>query len=182
MMRIITGTAKGTKLYTLEGLSTRPTAERVKEAIFSMLQFDMEGKKVLELFGGSGQLSLEALSRGAASAYICDADQAACEIIKKNARKTHLFEKTRVVCNDFKSVIKNLAGREKFNTVFIDPPYKSNYVQDALNRLSEGKLVCDGGFIICESDNPEPFSEKGFSTVKHAKYGKAYITVLRKDC
>lgn len=181
-MRIITGTAKGTKLDSPEGLSTRPTSERAKEAIFSMLQFDIEGKNVLELFGGSGQLSLEALSRGANSAFICDSDKSACEMIKSNARKTHLFEKTRVICSDFKSVIKNLSHREKFNLIFIDPPYKSNYAAEALSLLSQGNLVCDGGLIICESDKSNPLSEEGFSIVKHAKYGKAYITVLRKDC
>ena len=182
IMRFITGTARGTRLETLEGETTRPTSERTKEAVFSMLQFDIEGKNVLDLFGGSGQLALEALSRGAVSAYITDSDQAACEIIKRNAKKTRLFEKTKVLCCDYKSVIKNLSGREKFGIVFLDPPYKSNFITDALQRLTEANLISDGGFVICESDVTAPFSYPGFALQKHAKYGKAFITILRKEC
>ena len=182
MMRIITGSARGVKLDTLEGETTRPTAERTKEAVFSMLQFDIEGRNVLDLFGGSGQLGLEALSRGAASAYICDSDSAACEIIKRNARKTHLFEKAKVLCSDYKSVIKGLGGREKFNIVFLDPPYKSEYIADAIKRMNEADLIADCGYIVCESDRAEPFECDGFTIFKHSKYGKAYITVLQKEC
>lgn len=180
-MRIITGIAKGAKLETLEGEITRPTSERAKEAIFSMLQFDIEGKSVLEPFGGSGQMSLEAISRGASGAFISDIDTNACEIIKRNAKKARLFDKVRVVCSDYKSTLKNLSGREKFGLVFLDPPYNSNFISDALSRLNQGDLVFEGGFVICESSLSEPFACDGFSLVKHTKYGKAFVTVLRKE-
>ncbi len=180
-MRIITGTARGAKLETLDGEATRPTAERTKQAIFNILQFDIEGRSVLDLFGGSGQLALEALSRGASGAYVCDSNPEACEIIKRNARKTHLFEKMRVVCNDYKATLKSLSGREKFDIVFLDPPYGSDAVSISLHRLSEGALVRDGGFIVIESDSSTAFSQEGFTLVKHSKYGRAFVTVLEKN-
>ncbi len=181
-MRIITGSARGVKLETLEGETTRPTAERTKEAVFSMLQFDIADRSVFEPFGGSGQLSLEALSRGAASAFISDFDGNACEIIKRNAKKAKLFEKTRVVCSDYKSVIRGLSGKEKFNLIFLDPPYKSDYLADALSRITEGGIAEDGCIIVCESDREIAADIDGLSLVKQSKYGKAYITVFRKEC
>ncbi len=180
-MRIITGTARGTRLETLEGERTRPTAERTKQAIFNILQFDIEGRMVLDLFGGSGQMALEALSRGACGAYVCDSSPEACEVIKRNARKTHLFEKMRLVCNDYKATLKNLSGRESFDIVFLDPPYDSDAILISLKKLSEGRLVRDGGFVVCESSKDTIFSCEGFSLVKHSKYGKAYVTVLQKN-
>ena len=180
-MRIITGSARGAKLETLEGDSTRPTAERTKEAIFNIIQFDIEGRSILDLFGGSGQLALEALSRGASGAYISDSNPDACDIIKRNAKKTHLFEKTRVVCNDYKSVIKNLSGREKFDIIFLDPPYNSDAIAIALKKIADGNLIADGGYIVCESDNSKPFEHEGLSLYRHNKYGKAYVTVLKKE-
>ena len=126
-------------------------------------------------------MSLEALSRGARGAFISDANENACEIIKRNAKKARLFDKTRVVCSDYVSTLRNLSGREKFGIVFLDPPYNSNFLSDALVRLNSGDLVAEGGFIVCESDSCEPFLCDGFSLVRHAKYGKAFITVLRKD-
>lgn len=181
MMRIITGTAKGTRLEAPAGENTRPTAERTKEAVFSMLQFDLEGRTVLDLFAGSGQLALEALSRGAANAYLCDSDAAACEIIKRNAQRTKLFSKVRLVCSDYKTVLRNLSNKEIFHIVFLDPPYRSGCLEDCLKRLNDGALVCPGGYVICETDSPEPLSAPGFSLFRHAKYGKAYVTVLTKD-
>ncbi len=180
MMRIITGSARGMKLETLEGEATRPTAERTKMAIFNILQFDIEGRKVLDLFGGSGQMALEALSRGASSAFICEANNDAFEIIKKNAQKTKLFDRVRLVCTDYKSALRSLSGREKFNIIFLDPPYKSDYMKDALKNIVDGDLIENGGFIVCESDISEPFSADGMSLYKHSKYGRAYITILEK--
>lgn len=180
-MRIITGSARGAKLDTLEGETTRPTAERTKQAIFNIIQFDIEGRSVLDLFGGSGQLALEALSRGASGAYVCDCSADACEIIKRNARKTHLFEKMRVVCSDYKSTIKSLSGREKFNIIFLDPPYDSDCISIALRRIMEGDILAPGGYIICESDKSSPFEYEGLTLYRHNKYGKAYVTVLKKE-
>lgn len=179
-MRIITGSARGMKLDTLEGEATRPTAERTKMAIFNILQFDIEGRRVLDLFGGSGQMALEALSRGASGAFICESSNEAFDIIKRNAQKTKLFDKVRLVCTDYKSALRSLSGREKFNIIFLDPPYKSDYMKDALKRIVDGDLIEDGGYIVCESDASEPFTAEGMTIYKHSKYGRAYITILEK--
>lgn len=183
MMRIITGIARGTKLLTLDGDDvTRPTTERVKEALFSMIQFDIEGRRVLDLFAGSGQLGLEALSRGASSAVLSDLNRDACEIIKKNAQKTKLYEKTRVLNTDYKAVIRGFQGREKFDIVFLDPPYAEELVQDALARLVRSDLLAEGAIVVCESDKETPFEGEGLYLKRFARYSKTYLTILvRKD-
>lgn len=181
MMRIITGTARGVKLLTLEGETTRPTSERAKQAVFNTLQFEIEHRKVLDLFGGSGQLALEALSRGADSAFVCESDPSAFEIIKANAKKTRLFEKMRLVNTDYKAALRSLAGKEAFHLIFLDPPYQSEFLSDALRRIDEGGLLTEGGYVICESDRSEPYSLPDTVLYRHAKYGKAYITILYKE-
>ena len=153
MMRIITGSARGTKLLTLEGDATRPTAERVKEAVFSMLQFELEGRAVLDLFAGSGQLGLEALSRGSARATMIDASREAADVILENAKKTRLFDRCRISCTDWASFVRGAAGREKYDIVFLDPPYGAGLVPQALRRLADGELLAAGAAVVCETDN-----------------------------
>ena len=153
MMRIITGTARGIKLTTLEGDTTRPTAERVKEAVFSMIQFEIEGRMVLDLFAGSGQLALEALSRGAAKATIIDASREAVNVIMDNAKKTRLFDRCRISCADYASFIRGAQGREKYDIVFLDPPYGAGLMPEALRKLDRGDLFAPGAVIVCETDN-----------------------------
>lgn len=151
-MRVITGSARGTKLAALEGDTTRPTSDRVKEAVFSMIQFDIEGRAVLDLFGGSGQLALEALSRGAARATIIDQSRDAVNIIIENAKKTHLFDKCRISAADYSSFIRGAAGREKYDIVFLDPPYASGLLPTSLDAISKAGLLADGAYVICETD------------------------------
>lgn len=151
-MRIITGTARGTKLNTLEGENTRPTSDRVKEAVFSMLQFDIEGRAVLDLFAGSGQMGLEALSRGAARATLIDSNRDAAEIIIENAKKTHLFKQCRVTATDYASFIRGAAGKETFDIIFLDPPYNTDLLPNALRLLAGAKLCAVGAYIVCETD------------------------------
>ena len=151
-MRVITGTARGTKLATLDSDATRPTSDMVKEAIFSMLQFDLEGRTVLDLFGGSGQLAIEALSRGAERAVIVDSSREATAVIIENAKKAKLFEKCRVSTSDFASYIKGTAGREKFNIIFLDPPYGTTLLRDALTGINAAGLLAPGGIVVAESD------------------------------
>ena len=153
MMRIITGTARGIKLTTLEGDTTRPTAERVKEAVFSMIQFEIEGRVVLDLFAGSGQLALEALSRGAAKATVIDASREAMNVIMENAKKTRLFDRCRISCADYASFIRGAQGREKYDIVFLDPPYGAGLMPEALRKLDRGELFAPGAVIVCETDN-----------------------------
>ena len=138
-MRIITGSARGANLFTLAGEATRPTAQRTKEAIFSMIQFDIEGRKVLDLFAGSGQLSLEALSRGAAEAVLCDSSREAVNIIRRNAEKTRLADKCKINVTDANAFIGRL-GSEKFDIVFLDPPYALKLIPGVLNRLLECRI------------------------------------------
>ena len=176
-MRIITGKAKGARLETLDGLATRPTSEKVKEAVFSMIQFETEGRRVLDLFAGSGQLSLEALSRGASEAVLVDSSKQAAEIIRKNAVKTKLFAQVRVITEDYKSAIKKLGGREKFDIVFCDAPYAAKLTGDAISKVMDAGLLSDTGIIICESDEPEPIGHPALKVRRHNRYGRTYITV-----
>ena len=182
-MRIITGSARGAKLITLEGEATRPTAERTKEAIFSMIQFDIEGRRVLDLFAGSGQLALEALSRGAAEAVLCDSSKDAAAIINKNAIKTRLLDKVKVhVCDSYKLIPK--LGSEKFDIIFLDPPYALNLIPGALKLLVQYSNLKPTSIIVCESSQPEDVFggdsqlEGRFIIKKKAKYGAAFVTIM----
>ena len=205
-MRIITGNARGINLDTLPGEATRPTSDRAKEALFSMIQFDLEGRKVLDLFAGSGQLGLEALSRGAQYCVFTDEARDAVDIVIKNAKKTKLFDKCRISAIGFEQYLRGAAGKEQFDIIFLDPPYASDYLSRALSLISEGDLLRDGGRIICESDNgtlpvkkkdskdesyhkekvlSQVFGgdtelEKKFTVTKTALYGRARITLLDK--
>lgn len=183
-MKIITGTAKGMVLETLEGDATRPTSQRVKEAVFSMLQFDIEGANVLDLFAGSGQLGLEALSRGAKKAVFCDASRDATDIIIKNAKKAKLFEKCRVSTCDYNQMITGVAGKEKFDIVFIDPPYSMKITSKILNKLYDLNVLNNGAFVICENGDEDCFDgdkslEEKYEIHRKNKYSISYITVLR---
>lgn len=178
-MRIITGTAKGTKLITLAGEETRPTSERVKEGIFSAIQFDLHDRSVLDLFGGSGQISLEALSRGAKNAVIVDASRAATEIIKTNATKTKLMEKCRVVTADWKQYLKGAKGKEAFELVFLDPPYKEGFIDEVLKRLYAADILASDAIIVCESeDNSVPVPTDG-KEQKLYRYGRTNISIIK---
>lgn len=182
-MRIITGSARGAKLITLEGELTRPTAERTKEAIFSIIQFDIEGRKVLDLFAGSGQLALEALSRGASEAVVCDSSKEAADIIKKNAIKTRLLEKVKLhVCDSFKLIPK--LGSERYDLVFLDPPYALKLIPNVLRSLLECNRLKSTSIIVCESSKQEDVFcgdsdlENRFVIKKSAKYGAAFVTIM----
>ncbi|MBR2432133.1 MAG: 16S rRNA (guanine(966)-N(2))-methyltransferase RsmD [Clostridia bacterium] len=181
-MRIITGKAKGIRLDTLEGLDTRPTAERTKEAIFSILQFDIEGRVVLDLFTGSGQMGLEELSRGAECAFLVDKSKKAIEIIKKNAQKTKLSDACHIVCEDSVAFLKKHNESTKFDIAFLDPPYATDLINESLFVLADRKLIKNTSYIVCESASFGFLSEKNarsYEIVKEAKYGIAHITILK---
>jgi len=179
-MRIITGSARGTRLESMDGIVTRPTAGVVKEAVFSMIQFEIEGRQVLDLFAGSGQLSFEALSRGAAKATMLDTEPEAVKVIKSNAQKTKLFEKCVILGTDWKAFVRGAAGKNKYDIIFIDPPYASGIVGDVIERLCKADMIADNGVIICESDSPEEYGYEGLIMRRHSKYGRVYITLLDK--
>ena len=184
-MRIITGKAKGTKLLTLEGDTTRPTSERAKEALFSMIQFDIEGRRVLDLFAGSGQLGLEAISRGAAHCVFTDASADAIGIVKKNIEKTRFAEQTKTLITDYRGFLRKSEGREGFDIVFLDPPYASDALTDALLRLYRTRLMHRGCLLVCESENgdmrifeKEPRLAELYVSVKKKNYGRVHLEIL----
>ena len=179
-MRIITGKARGMKLRTLEGLATRPTSEAAKEGMFSAIQFELHDRRVLDLFGGSGQLALEALSRGAAFAVINDASREAAAIIKENAQKTKLMPQCRILSADWKEYVRGAKGREQFDLILLDPPYAECKLDEILGALIEAGLPSDNAIIICESDEqgiPTPID--GYRQKLH-RYGKSYVSVFRR--
>lgn len=176
-MRVITGTARGRKLQTLEGTDVRPTTDIVKEAMFSIIQFEIEGRRVLDLFGGCGQLSIEALSRGAAGAVIVDSSKKSVEIIKKNLETTG-FEKNAVVINS--DAISFLSRRaEKYDIAFIDPPYSKGLMEMALERISD--VMNEGGAVICEAPFTDEMPERAgtFALKKKYRYGKTGLFLYR---
>ncbi len=178
-MRIITGIARGTKLKTLPGNDTRPTTEICKEGVFSAIQFDLHDRTVLDLFGGCGQMALEALSRGAERAVIIDSSRAACEVIKENAQKTKLMKQCRVVTADWKEYLRGASGREKFGLVFLDPPYTEGILDDILHRLQYSEVLAPGAIIVAESDKDGiPTPVDGWAC-KLYRYGKTYVTIIR---
>lgn len=183
MMRIITGRARGTKLVTLEGNNTRPTSERVKEAVFSMIQFDIEGRNVLDLFAGSGQMGLEALSRGAAKATFIDNSKDALKVINQNVSKTHFESESNVILANADDYLKRIKGREKFDLVFIDPPYATGVQAKMLELLLELDLLKPTSTIVCESGEEDIFKDNAalaerFEIIKKAKYSISYVTIL----
>ncbi len=178
-MRVITGRARGTLLQAPDGEDTRPTSDRAKEGIFNILQNEIAGKRVLDLFGGSGQLAIEALSRGAESAVICDSSPKACRIIRSNVQKTGFSGSATVLECDWKTALKKLSGG-KFDIVFLDPPYASDTLKMSLFRIFDGGFVSENGIVVCESDGAEPLSNQHSSLFRFAKYGRAKITILKK--
>ncbi|MBQ8433059.1 MAG: 16S rRNA (guanine(966)-N(2))-methyltransferase RsmD [Clostridia bacterium] len=184
-MRIITGTARGVRLATLPGENTRPTSERAKEAVFSTLQFELRQAKVLDLFAGSGQMGLEALSRGAARAVFCDASKEAVAIVRENCKKTRLESQCEVFCMDYAAFLKGNAGRDCFDLVFLDPPYAPGWVPQALQGLLQGRLLTPGAKIVCETAQPEDVFgshselEESFAVLKQTRYGIAHVTILQ---
>ena len=174
MIRIITGSAKGKKLLSPEGESTRPTSDRIKGAMFSSIQFDLENRRVLDLFAGTGQLGLEALSRGAESCTFVEMDRDVMELIKKNARTTGFFDVCRYAVSDWRNFIRKAAGRDVYDLVFIDPPYAMECCTDAARRLADAKIIIPGAILVLESGEENIDLEKlpDFEVVKSTSYGK----------
>lgn len=179
-MRVITGIARGKKLVTVAGNDiVRPTGEKVKEALFSSIQFDIEGRRVLDLFAGSGQLGIEALSRGAQSATFVDCNDASLKAVKQNLESTSLADKALVHKSDYATFA--LRSNQKFDIAFLDPPYKAGILEDAVLKIIH--LMSDYGKIFCEHPSELKLPEKidSFIVTKVYRYGKTLITVYKKD-
>lgn len=185
-MRIITGSARGMKLFSPVGDEVRPTTEMAKEGIFSSVQFEITGARVLDLFSGSGQLGLEALSRGALFAVFCDCAAKSIEITRRNVLKTGFSDRCRIYQREYGECINQLsAAGEKFDFVFADPPYGKNLIPEVAKRLLKKQLVSPGGALICETDDPDLSDTlsalESVASVKRYKYGKSYIYVVRTE-
>lgn len=178
-MRVITGSARGMTLRTLEGDNVRPTTDKVKEAVFSAIQFELEGRRILDLFAGSGQLGIEALSRGAKNAVFVDADKNAVKIIKENLAKTKLDSLATVAQTD--SITFLMMTDKIFDIAFLDPPYETGLLQKALSKIDEH--IAEGGVVICEHPFREELEDEigGLKKYREYKYSKTAVTVYRKD-
>ena len=180
-MRVITGKARGVVLKTPEGMLTRPTSDRVKEALFSIINFDLPGATVLDLFGGTGQLGIEALSRGAKSAVFVDAREDACRLIRENLKRTKLEAQGKAVRADYLDYLKR--SREKFDIILLDPPYAEVFLENALKCITEIDILQSGGIIVAERpvEKELPFEFEGYTRSRDYKYGKTLLTIYRKD-
>ena len=176
-MRVITGSARGRKLKELPGMDTRPTTDKVKESIFNIIQFDVEGRRVLDLFAGTGQLGIEALSRGAREAVFVDSSREAVRVIEKNLAAAGFKDRARVVGADFAGYLR--AGRETFDIAFLDPPYREGLMERALELVSV--RMAPGGVILCEHGSREVLPERAgdFEKRKVYRYGKTSVTAYR---
>ena len=180
-MRVITGKARGIVLKTPNGMATRPTADRVKEALFSIIQFDVPTAKVLDLFGGTGQLGIEALSRDAASAVFVDEREDACKLIRENLKRTKLEQFARVIRSDYMAYLKTC--KEKYDIILLDPPYAEVFLENSLKMITEIDILQSGGIIVTERPYGKELSWDfpGYTRSKDYKYGNTVITIFRKQ-
>lgn len=177
-MRVITGSARGRRLRTLDGNDVRPTTDMVKEAMFSIIQFDIEGRSVLDLFSGSGQLGIEAISRGASSATFVDCSRASVDVTRENIKAVGFEPQCKIVNRDYTAFLSRCT--EKFDIVLLDPPYSTGILQNALDKLP--RVLKDTSVVICEHPFGEEMPESTGSLPKYReyKYGKLAVTVYKR--
>ena len=178
-MRVITGSARGRVLKELQGMETRPTTDRVKEGLFNVLQFDIEGRKVLDLFAGTGQLGIEALSRGAAECVFIDRRPDAVRLIQENLALCKLADRARVRQGD---ALPYLRSGEKFDLVFLDPPYASGLLEQALTDIAAFDICRQHGIIVAESaaETVLPALPPPYRLYREYRYGKIKLTVFHR--
>lgn len=180
-MRIISGKARGTNLFTLEGKDTRPTLDRVKESLFNIINLRIYDATVLDLFSGSGAIGLEFASRGAKEVIMCDSSKNASQIIQKNIEKTHLEERVFLNNCDFKELLQNSKDK-KFDIIYLDPPYKTDYIKQAIELIYKYNMKSEDGIIIAETDEPEiiekQLEELNVEIKDKRKYGRAYLIFI----
>ena len=180
-MRVITGSARGRRLGELKGMETRPTTDKVKESIFNCIQFDVENARVLDLFAGSGQMGIEALSRGAQRAVFVDMRSEACTVIRGNLEKTRLLARAQIVRSDFQSYLTRC--REQFDLIFLDPPYDGIFLENAMKSISEIDILSDCGILICErpAEKALPAQLGALSLRREYRYGRASVSIYGKN-
>jgi len=184
-MRVISGKSRGKKLVSLEGDNTRPTLDRVKEALFNKIQFNIQDATVLDLFAGSGALGIEALSRGAKEVVFCDKIPEAIKVIKQNVANTNNLDKSIIINKDCNEVLDKLSNQnKKFDIVFLDPPYKTNLAIESLQKIIMSNLLTEDGIIIIETDDIN--KEKEILKIEEVeifdkrKYGSVWLIFIRK--
>lgn len=177
-MRIVAGSRRGHKLYDFDTMDIRPTTDRVKESIFNLIQGFIPGSDCLDLFGGSGALSFEALSRGAASCVCVDNSEVSINLIKKNADALK-FPNIKIIREDAMSYVKRTD--EKFSVIFLDPPYNKGFIAPVITAICENNLLVEDGIILLESDFSDEHDEfSGLEIIKQKKYGRTYVTVYQR--
>ncbi|MCQ2557782.1 MAG: 16S rRNA (guanine(966)-N(2))-methyltransferase RsmD [Oscillospiraceae bacterium] len=177
-MRVVSGSARGKRLKTPENYDIRPTTDNVKESIFNIIQFDIEGRRVLDLFAGTGQMGIEALSRGAAEVVFVDASKEAVKIVKDNLKTCGMS--APVLQCDALSYLKNCG---KFDLIFVDPPYDSGLYQPVLEQINAVDICNEGGIIMCEcrANYALPEVQEPYSVAKEYRYGKVKLCkIVRK--
>ena len=180
-MRVITGAARGRRLKELPGYETRPTTDRVKEGLFNIVQFDIEGRKVLDLFAGTGQLGIEALSRGAASAVFVEQRRDAAALIRENLRLTGLGANAKVVPGDALAFLASCG--ERFDLILLDPPYDSELLKNSIKAISPFDILSNHGIMVCESsvDWDAPPVEPPYFQRRSYRYGKTRLTLICRE-
>ena len=179
-MRVITGSARGRRLKELTGMETRPTTDKVKEGMFSIIQFDIEGRRVLDLFAGTGQLGIEALSRGAAECIFVDQRSDAVELVRENVRLCGLEDRAVVRRGD---ALAYLRSGEKFDLIFLDPPYAGDLLDAALESITGFDICRHHGIIVAESaaDRVLPPVRPPYRLYREYRYGKIKLTVYHRS-
>lgn len=179
-MRVISGSARGRRLLELKGDETRPTTDRVKEAMFSILQFELEGRRVLDLFGGTGQLGIEALSRGAKHVSFVELRREAANLIRENLAYLGMSEQASVAQGDYHAYL--LGNRERFDVILLDPPYGEEIIKKALQTITSIDKLSENGIIVCEnrSDFDWPSVEKPYVLQKEYRYGGTKLALYRR--
>lgn len=182
-MRVISGTARGTKLNSIENLSTRPTLDRVKEALFSIIQTHLQGSNILDLFAGSGALGIECLSRGAKHCTFCDKSYQSIKMLKQNLQKTKFEDKATILVEDYKKCVQTIK-ENKFDIIFIDPPYKLDIAVKSIKLILEYEIFAKDGIIILETDEEErelkELEDIKLEVYDVRKYGRVKLIFLRE--
>ena len=180
-MRVITGTARGRRLGELKGQETRPTTGKVKEGVFSALQIDIEGRRVLDLFAGTGQMGIEALSRGAQSCTFVDCRKDAAQLVRDNLAVCALADRAQVVCGDAMGYLSSL--RTQYDLIFLDPPYADDTLERAIAHIARFDILAPGGIIVaeCPADKQLPALSAPYHIHREYRYGKIKVTVYHRD-
>lgn len=184
-MRVISGKSRGKKLISLEGDNTRPTLDRVKEALFNKIQFNIQDATVLDLFAGTGSLGVEALSRGAKEVVFCDKVQEAIKVIKQNVINTNNIDKSIIINKDYNEVLENMSKQsKKFDIIFLDPPYKTNLAIESMQKIIMSDLLTEDGIVVIETDDINKEKEilkiEKVEIFDKRKYGSVWLIFIRK--